>query len=112
MGAAILGRREDVLASEELVLRARADIDAGRPREAALQARIALEALLAELAGSPSATELTELEADREAVARAANDALDGDPAADLQETVAEAIRRMEAALRRRRLHRGSPEST
>ena len=110
--AAILGRREDVLASEELVLRARADIDAGRPREAALQARIALEALLAELAGSPSATELTELEADREAVARAANDALDGDPAADLQETVAEAVRRMEAALRRRRLHRGSPEST
>ena len=33
---------------EELVLRARADLDAGRPREAALQARIALEALLAE----------------------------------------------------------------
>ena len=38
-----------VLAGEELVLRARADLDAGRPREAALQARVALEALIAEL---------------------------------------------------------------
>ena len=45
------------LACEELVLRARADLDAGRPREAALQARIALEALLAELPADRSLEE-------------------------------------------------------
>ena len=49
--AAIVGGRDEQLACEELVLRARADIDAGRPREAALQARVALEAALAELGG-------------------------------------------------------------
>ncbi len=47
--AAVLGGRDQVLAGEELVLRARADLDAPRPREAALQARVALEALIAEL---------------------------------------------------------------
>ena len=47
--AAILGGRDRGLAGEELVLRARMDLDAGRVREAALQARVALEALLAEL---------------------------------------------------------------
>ena len=41
--AALLGAREAVLVCEELVLRARADLDAGRRREAALQARVALE---------------------------------------------------------------------
>ena len=43
--AALLGAREQPLVAEELVLRARMDLDAGRPREAALQARVALEAL-------------------------------------------------------------------
>jgi hypothetical protein len=94
--AAILGGRDELLACEELVLRARADLDAGRPREAALQARIALEALLAELGGD-------ELAAHREPVGRAANEALSGDPAAELREAVAGAVERMEAALRRRR---------
>ena len=54
--AALLGGRERPLACEELVLRARADLDAGRPREAALQARVALEALLAELPGAGART--------------------------------------------------------
>ncbi len=53
--AAILGGRDELLACEELVLRARSDIEAGRPREAALQARIALEALLAELGDGDAA---------------------------------------------------------
>lgn len=100
--AAILGGRDEVLACEELVLRARTDVDADRPREAALQARIALEALLAEL-GSEAAGELA---ADREPIGRAANEALTGDPPADLQEAVAAAVGRMDAALRRRRLGR------
>ena len=64
--AALLGAREPPLVAEELVLRARADLDAGRPREAALQARVALEAL-----GGLAAL--------REAVGSAANAALAGD---------------------------------
>jgi hypothetical protein len=94
--AAIVGGREQQLACEELVLRARADLDAGRPREAALQARIALEAVRAELEEP--------VDADRAAVGDAANAALEGDPNADLQKAVAEAVGAMETALRRRRL--------
>lgn len=94
--AAIVAGREEQLAAEELVLRARADLDAGRPREAALQARIALEAVLAELAEP--------LEADRAAVGAAANEALTRDPGPELQQAVEEAVAGMETALRRRRL--------
>ena len=74
------------------------DLHAGRPREAALQARIALEAALAELGGRAA-----ELDGDRAAVADAANAALDGDPAPELQAAVAAAVEHMERALRRRR---------
>jgi hypothetical protein len=94
--AALIGGRETQLACEELVLRARADLDAGRPREAALQARIALEAVLAEL-DEP-------LEIDRSAVGEAANAALKADPTAELQKAVRESIESMETALRKRRL--------
>ena len=45
--AALLGGREEIHPAEELVLRARADLNAGRPAEAALQCRVAIEALLA-----------------------------------------------------------------
>lgn len=47
--AAILRGREHLDACETLLLRARADLDAGRDREAALQLRVGIEALLAEL---------------------------------------------------------------
>jgi hypothetical protein len=95
--AAILSGRDELLACEELVLRARADVEAHRPREAALQARIALEAVLAELdPGDP------ELAASRADVGDAANAALAGDPPEDLQSAVASAIERMERVLRRR----------
>ena len=46
---ALLGGRDAVLACEELALRARQDVDAGRRREAALQLDAALTAALAEL---------------------------------------------------------------
>ena len=49
--AAVLSGSDAVLVAEELVLRARLDLDAGRTREAALQARIALEALRGGAAG-------------------------------------------------------------
>jgi hypothetical protein len=91
--AAILGGYETPLAAEELVLRARADLDAGRDREAALQARVAVEALIAE-------TRETSLEGQREVVIRAAAAALAGLPSTGLEEALAA----MEALLRRRHL--------
>lgn len=96
--ASIVGGREQQLACEELVLRARMDIDAHRPREAALQARVALEATIAEV------PEAGELASHRQGVAEAANSALDGDPEPQLQAAVEESVRAMEAALRKRRL--------
>ncbi len=51
--AALLGGREQLDACETLLLRARADLDAGRNREAALQLRVGLEALLVELDWRP-----------------------------------------------------------
>ena len=50
--AAVLRGRERLAACEPLLLRARADLDAGRRREAALQLRVGVAALLAELPGS------------------------------------------------------------
>jgi len=50
--AAVLRGREQLDACETLLLRARADLDAGREREAALQLRVGVEALLSELDGS------------------------------------------------------------
>ena len=96
--AAILSGRDELLACEELVLRARADIDAHRPREAALQARIALEAVLAELPADLD----PELSACRAEIGDAANAALNTDPPEHLQHAVAHAVERMERALRRR----------
>jgi hypothetical protein len=99
--AALMGGKDEQLACEELVLRARADLDAGRPREAALQARVALEAAIAELGDDGAA-----LAVDRAPVGEAANAALGGDPEEELQEAVTQAVAHMEFALRKRRLKR------
>jgi hypothetical protein len=101
--AAVLGGRETALACEELVLRARMDLDGGRSREAALQARIALEALLAEIRDLPG-DRRGPLEADRGPVSEAANAALHGPLSAELLAALDAGVRRMEAALRTRRL--------
>jgi hypothetical protein len=92
--AALLGGRERALVAEELILRARCDLDADRPREAALQARVALEALAAELPG-------VDLDPWRGAIADAANEALSGEPERSALE---EAVAAMEGVLRRHRL--------
>jgi hypothetical protein len=97
--AALLGGRERALACEELVLRARTDVDAGRLREAALQARVALECLLSELDDLPSARR-SALDADRGSIGSAANAALHGELEESAARSVAEAVERMEAALR------------
>ncbi|MEA2377143.1 MAG: hypothetical protein QOD13_1050 [Thermoleophilaceae bacterium] len=93
--AAMLGARQKPLVAEELVLRARADLNAERPREAALQARVALEALVAELGDGAE---------HREAVGGAANAALAGDLGDSELHALTEAVKAMEAALRRHRL--------
>jgi hypothetical protein len=93
--AALLGGREEPLLAEELVLRARADLDAGRVREAALEARIAIEALAAELGERAPVDQ-------RERIRAAANAALEGRAPAEL----AEAVAAMEATIRRRRAGR------
>ncbi|MDQ4047951.1 MAG: hypothetical protein M3131_01000 [Actinomycetota bacterium] len=102
--AALLGARETALACEELLLRARADLAAGRAREAALEARVALESLLSELGEVLEGDRRAALEADRAPVAEAANAALRGPPSRQLHGAVKGAVSRMEAALRARRL--------
>jgi hypothetical protein len=98
--AAVLGGSSDVRVGEELVLRARLDVEAGRWREAALQARIALEALLAELGDSPG-DDIGALESYRQAVGQAANAALAGELPAELVAAVDDAVKEMRRALRR-----------
>jgi hypothetical protein len=95
--AALVGAREKALVGEELVLRARADLASGRPREAALQARVALEALIAEL---PEST----LPEWRGPVGKAANTALQGELDAGETASIEDGVRAMETALRRHRL--------
>jgi hypothetical protein len=109
--AAVLGGRERIDPCEILLLRARADLDAGRLREAALQLRVGLEALLTELAGAladPSHEEdMAELEARRQEAVAAANMALRGDLNAEREDNVRELIQLCERVLRRRRVLRG-----
>jgi hypothetical protein len=95
--AAVLSGTEEVGVAEELVLRARLDLDADRPREAALQTRIALEALLASVDGEDADL----LGGHRQAVGEAANSALRGAITPELEEAVSEAVADMRRVLRR-----------
>ncbi len=99
--AALLGGREEVHPAEELVLRARADLNAGRPAEAALQCRVAIEALLELLKDSDEGERVG---AHRDAVAAAANAALRGPPPSEHAAALEDAVSAMEKALKRRRL--------
>jgi hypothetical protein len=104
--AALLAGRDAVLACEDLALRARSDLDAGRLREAALQLRVALEAAIAELEPwreQPGLSErLADLRARRDSVAGAANAALRGGLDEEHIEAVIAGLERVEAALRAR----------
>jgi hypothetical protein len=104
--AALLGGRDVALACEELALRARADLTAGREREAAMQAHLALEAAVAELESwrenGDMAARLAELGERREAVAAAANAAIQGGLEPETVAAVESALGRLEAALRAR----------
>jgi hypothetical protein len=104
--AALLGGRDAALACETLAFRARADLRAGRPREAALQLRVALAAALTELLPwAPRGDlqrridELRELQPAADAAASAALEGgLDDAAAADVERVLG----RLEAALRAR----------
>lgn len=104
--AALLGGRDAALACEELALRARADLDGGREREAALQLHVALRAARAELQpwreSGDLATRIGELDDLQAGVDAAAERALEGGLERDQAEAVAHALQRLEAALRAR----------
>jgi hypothetical protein len=106
--AAILGDREQLDACETLLLRARADLDSGRTREAALQLRIALDALLAELPDAvddPSHSEdMATLESRRKEATAAADSAIQGDLDATRLKSVEDLTALCERILRRRRV--------
>jgi hypothetical protein len=106
--AAVLGGRERFDACETLVLRARADLDGNRRREAALQLRVGLEALLVELRGALSDPghneDMAILEARRHDVGDLANAALQGDLNATQLQQVRDTQALCERVLRRRRV--------
>jgi hypothetical protein len=105
--AALLGGHAHPLACEELTLRARHDLDAGRLREAALQLHVALDAALAELpaladTSSGLGGRIAELRERRTTVAAVADDALGGVLPAAAEQTISTTLQRLEAALRAR----------
>jgi hypothetical protein len=106
--AGVLRGRERLDACETLLLRARADLDAGRRREAALQLRVGVEALLVELADAledpDHDRDIEALEGRRAAIDAAAARALKGDLASDAETSVREALEIAERILRRRRV--------
>ncbi len=109
--AAVLGGRERLDACETLILRARADLDAGRNREAALQLRVGFEALLIELKDAltdPGHTEdMATLEARRQEVGGLANSALRNDLNPEQLQSLTDLLLLCERVLRRRRVLRG-----
>ena len=104
--AALLSGRDVALACEELALRARGDLTAGRGREAAMQTHLAVEAAVAELESWRGRGDMAEridaLAARREPVAEAANAAIHGGLEPEHVEAVESALQRLEAALRAR----------
>lgn len=106
--AAVLGGREQLDACETLLLRARADLDAGRHREAALQLRIGLEALLVELRGALSdpghEEDMATLQSRRGDVGDLANTALTDDINPAQLDSLEEIQALCERVLRRRRV--------
>jgi|HubBroStandDraft_3_1064219.scaffolds.fasta_scaffold00585_6 hypothetical protein len=103
--AALLAGRERHLLCEELVLRARLDLDGGRLALAALELEHAYTAALAELAAERRVDlgqRIDELEQLHESVLAAAKTAMAGDGTGLDEQTVRHAVERLEAALRAR----------
>ena len=109
--AAMLGGREHADACETLLLRARADLDAGRDREAALQLRVGLEALLVEMKGALTdpghVSDIGALNERRSEAGEAANAALQAYLSEEQRLQVEELLKLSERVLRRRRILQG-----
>jgi hypothetical protein len=109
--AAVLGGRERFDPCEVLILRARADLDAGRNREAALQLRIGLEALLVEFTDPPADSshdeDMAALTASRTAMGELANAALQSSLNEEQLHRAQELVAICERVIRRRRILRG-----
>jgi len=105
--AALLGGHDRALACEELTLRARADLDAGAVREAALQLHAALEAAIVELGDDASSSSdlsarVDELRERAPALAELARRAAGDAGWQDRDALLAQTLQRLEAALRAR----------
>jgi hypothetical protein len=101
----LLAGREPIDVCETLLLRARADLDQDRPREAALQLASGVEALLTELAeraGPDQEDDLAKLRDRREITSGAAEAALHGELSTERIDELAETLRIAERVLRRR----------
>lgn len=109
--AAVLRGRESFAACEPLLLRARADLDAGRHREAALQLEIGLKAMLAELSSAVDdddhRQDIAALEELKPTVEDAAERALSGDLKEESESSVRQTLETAERILRRRRVLAG-----
>jgi hypothetical protein len=108
--AAVLAGRERLDACETLLLRARADLDAGREREAALQLRGGLEALMSELRGGSDAGHAEDMAAIAErlpAAQQAAAVAVAGELSPAQAHDARELLALAERVLRRRRVLSG-----
>jgi len=104
--AAILGGRDDLDAATGALLHARADLDAGRMRDCALQIRIGLEAMLADretFGSSGQEDDLAALEGRRAITGETANEALRSALSAERAAELTETLRLAERVLRRRR---------
>ena len=103
--AELLAGREPIDVCETLLLRARADLDQDRPREAALQLATGLDALLAEVperAGPGQEEDLAHLREHRGPIGDIARAALAGDPRPEQVEELAATLHICERVLRRR----------
>ncbi len=101
--AGALGGHVPLLVCEELTLRARRDLDAGRARQASLQLQLALDTALLELAGDGRlASRLTALGETQPAVHAAAEGARCRGLTDSEVATVGDGLARLEAALRAR----------
>jgi hypothetical protein len=106
--AGVLRGRDRIAACEPLLLRARADLDAGRRREAALQLQVGVRALLTELSAAlddeDHRDDIAALTERRPAVDACAERALRGDLDGKNETAVRETLELAERILRRRRV--------
>ncbi len=105
--ASVLGAKDQVSPFETLLLRARLDLDQSRPREAAMQLRAGVEALLSDVPEGVSGDELRDLEALdelRDEIAAAADEAAAGSLSDISSVAIVDGLKLSERVLRRRRI--------